>query len=640
MTLTWLKPPHRALVVGINAYDAPSTLISDLNGAVADAQAVYDFLTQELGMAESDILLLTSPATDDAHKATRANLWQGLSDFLGNVPAHSEVLFYYSGHGSEAKISAEIAFGDTKGEALVPQDARTGTILDILDRELWAIRAKWHQQQIRVTSILDSCFAGDVFRGKPNAASPEPAARLTGPAHTLRTLATIATVDGQPQSKATLTQLHEENTRGYPFQTFIAGCSSNQLSWEVLSQGQKRGVMTTALLEALRSTAAPITYAELAQLIPALVTPARLEKQEPNITGHLYRGVFGTAVPERQQPAFAIQAVGEESIEIRAGLIAGLEVDSELESYSDWSLTTSTGTWQVTDAKAKWASATRLTGNEPSKSGQPIVLRSRSNRLTVYFDPSAKKIQEFWGKKDSQDTPTLIEVNEMTTADYVVTADQTDYIARRKDGVIHPSLRKGQQTIGSIYDLARQLNRVAAYETFVARKPTEAERWQELKLNQGDGIDLTVEQVDWNGKATPLVVNGLGTLLPQARLQITVKNNTKREVWVAVYLLDEPVFVAERLSPNDSNFHLLPDQERTIKWDRNQSQGRFMWEGGLVPLKVFVSSQLMTEVDAAKFPAGLRDPNRGDKMARGLRIVKYKEGSGLGWATFTLTYGL
>ena len=167
MTLSWMKPPYRALIVGINEYDAPDTLIPDLQGCVADAHAVYDFLTQEVGMAADAILLLTSPAPDENHVATRAGIWQGLRDFLGTVPPNSEILFYYSGHGSWAKLSDEVRFGDSQGEALVPKDARVNNVLDILDRELWGIRAKWHRANIRLTAIMDSCFSGDVFRGDP-----------------------------------------------------------------------------------------------------------------------------------------------------------------------------------------------------------------------------------------------------------------------------------------------------------------------------------------------------------------------------------------------------------------------------------------------------------------------------------------
>lgn len=635
MTIAWLKPPHRALLVGINEYDAPKTLISTLHGCVADALAMRDFLTQELGMAAENILLLTSPAADDDHTATRANIWRGLRDFLGDAPADSELLFYYSGHGSEAQIAADIAFGDKKGEALVPKDARTGQVLDILDREMWAIRDHWHQKKLRLTVIADSCFAGGSFRGDPNNPERMPMARLTGAANTLRTVTTLATVGGEAQTLESLSRLHDANTVGYPFQTLIAGCRSNQLSWELLSpQGQKRGVMTTALLTALRSAGGSMTYAELAQLLPAFVTPSHLEKQEPNITGDDERGIFGTVIAAREKPVFAIQTINADgTLELRSGLIAGLELNSVVASYNDWSFDKPTGEWKVIGAKAKWAKLERLNGTEIPQVGQPVQLMTRSNTPTVYFDPSAQKIKEAWYQADKVDSPALIEVKEAVNAGYVVTRDQNDFVARRNDGLIRPELRKAQRDPRAIFDLARQLNRVAAYETFVNGQPSAEEEWSDLTLNAPDGIELTVEAVDWNGNATPLSSDGVATLPKGARVRLTATNHTPVELWIAIYLLDEPFFVAERLYPNDSDFHLLSEQSRSVTWNNNE------WRGGLLSLKLFVSSQSINATDAQRYPCGRRDTQRGAEISRGLRPVAYEAGEGEGWATYQITYG-
>lgn len=636
MTLSWIKPPYRALIVGINEYDAAKTLIPSLNGCVADARAVYDFLTQDVGMVADAILFLTSPVLDESQAATRATIWQGLRDFLTDVPANSEVLFYYSGHGSEARIATDISFGDKQGEALVPQDARTNTILDILDRELWGIRANWAQKNIRVTSIMDSCFSGDVFRGDPKTVESLPVARLTGPANTLRTLATIATTDGNPHTLETLSALHTAQTVGYPFQTFIAGCLSNQLSYEVpIGQGQKRGVMTTALLNALRAAQAPITYAELGRLLPAFVTAKQLEKQLPNVTGDVERGIFGTEVSPREKPLFAIQTINSDgTIEIRAGLIAGLDVDSELESYTDWSLATSTGKWKVTEAKAHSAKAQLLEGATSIQIGQPLQLLTSSTAPTVYFHPSAQKIQAAWYEDKKVGVPALIETTDEMKAQYVVTTDQSDFVARRSDGLIRPSLRKAQQDSRAIYDLARQLNRVATYETFVVREPRPNEAWVLPPLNDADSIGLTIEQIDWNGNGVPLQPDGTGTLPAKARLRITVENKMGSAIWVAVYLLDEPYFVAERLYPNDSNFYLLPGASRAVTWNNNE------WGGGLLPLKLFVSSQEIKAADAPKFPCGTRDTNRGSDGSRGLRIVNWEGEGDDGWVTYQVSLGL
>lgn len=629
MALTWINPPYRALIVGINEYDAKPTLIPWLQGCKADAHAIYDFLTQDVGMAAGDIRLLTSPTDNPTHKATRANILAGLRDFLGSAPEGSEVLFYYSGHGSYTKLASDISFGDKQGETLVPADARTGGVLDILDRELRWVRAELVKKQIRLTVIADSCFSGDVMRGDPEPAGPMVPRMISEPHSPARSLASLLD-NSIPLSD--LQALYGQDD-DYTY-SLVSGCLATQQSYEVPSGDTRRGVMTTALLNALGAAQAPITYAELGRLLPAFVTAKQLEKQLPNVTGDVERGIFGTEVQPREKPLFAIQTVNADgTLDIRAGLIGGLDVDSELESYADWSLANSTGKWKVIEAKAHSAKAKPL-GSATAVQGQPLQLLTSSNAPTVYFHPSAEKIQAAWYEDKKVGVPALIETMDETKAQYVVTTDQSDFVARRRDGLIRPTLRKAQQDPRAIYDLARQLNRVATYETFVARQPRPKEAWELPPLNDADGVGLTIEQIDWNGNGTPLQSGGTSTLPAKARLRVTVENKTDRDMWVALYLLDEFYFVAERLYPNDSNFHLLPGAIRPVTWNNNE------WGGGLLSLKLFVSSKEIKAADAPKFPCGTRDTNRGSDGSRGLRIVTWEGEGDDGWVTYEMIYGL
>lgn len=630
MILSWITPPARALLVGINEYDAPTTLISPLKGGVADANAMYDFLTQEIGMAKENILLLVSHAPDTSHAPTRANILSGLRDFLGSAPPESDVLFYYSGHGSFTSLAPDIAFGDTQGETLVPSDARTNGIVDILDREMRLIRHELAQKQLRLTVIADSCFSGDVMRGDP-APVGEMIPRLTGGAHGgARTLASL--LDGTVSLDHLQALYEQEDDDSY---TLVSGCLSTQQSYEVPMGETRRGIMTTALLAALRATGASLTYAELGRLLTVFVSAKHLEKQLPTISGDVERGVFGTPVPSRAKPLFPIQSINANgSVTIRAGLIAGLAEESELQSYADWSLTTPTGKWMVIEAKAHSAIATPMEGTPTPQPGQPLELLLPSNAPTVYFDPSAREVQKAWYEDKNVGLPTLVETTDPATATYVVTIDGTDFIAQRDDGLVRPVLRKATQNPRSRYDLARQLNRVAAYETFINRRPQPEETWHLPLLNQADGIALITEQLEWNGGATRLSINGTTPLPARSRVRLTIDNQTGREVWVTLYLLDEPFFVAERLYPNDNNFHLPTGSHRTVTWSNNE------WGGGILSLKMFVSSHEIKAADAPRFPTGTRDTLRGTETSRGLKIVDHESGNDEGWSTYEVVYGL
>jgi uncharacterized caspase-like protein len=624
MSATWITPPYRALLVGINQYEAPSTLVPNLYGCVADAEAFFTFLLQDVGMSEGNILFLKSPSTEATHRATRANIIAGLRDFLGKAPSGSEVFFYYSGHGSYTGLVPEIQFGKMQGETLVPADARVNGVPDIIDREMRVLRAELAQKEIRLTAIIDSCFSGDVMRGEP-APVRNMAPRMVSQAHGgPRTLDSLL---GGTVTQAQLKALYAEDDR--TLYTLLSGCLATQQSYEVAIGSETRGVMTTALLTALQTAGGPLTYTELNDLVMAFISPAALSKQQPTITGDVDQGVFGTPVPARTNDLFAAQAVTPTTIELRAGLIAGIEVGSLLQGYSDWSLKTALGTGRVTSVTAHRATAEVLNHETPPQVGQPFELISRSNRPKIYFHPTAAPIQAAWSDDRLVGSPALVLCPSETLADYVVAQAQGNYIARYA-GAVHPELCFSITNDRSPYDMARKLNRVARYESFVSRAPTDQARWNLPDLNHPGGVFLTAEHLDGSGNTVPLT----GPLPPRPRFRFTLRNETGSNLWLAVYLLDEPFFVAELLYPDsDHNFYLAPDTQGQATWGYG-SKNTTEWSGGLLDLKVIVSSQELTKRTMPRFPCGTRD------TFRGMYDIDEMGGDGVGqWTTYRVQYG-
>jgi len=103
-----LKRP-RALVIGIDAYSNPAW---SLNGAVRDALAFADWVTQAGGVAPADLRLLLSPAPDTAlagapapELPTSKGIIKALAD-LRRLPPEAggdRVYVYYAGHGAALK---------------------------------------------------------------------------------------------------------------------------------------------------------------------------------------------------------------------------------------------------------------------------------------------------------------------------------------------------------------------------------------------------------------------------------------------------------------------------------------------------------------------------------------------------------
>jgi hypothetical protein len=113
------RPPPRlfALIVGINEYE--SSNVPNLLGAVADADAMRDYLQKQLGVPSSQIRNLRNS------EATRAAIIAGIEALSRSkeVEVGDPILIYYAGHGGSADKPKGWEVGSTgKIELLIPYD--------------------------------------------------------------------------------------------------------------------------------------------------------------------------------------------------------------------------------------------------------------------------------------------------------------------------------------------------------------------------------------------------------------------------------------------------------------------------------------------------------------------------------------
>ncbi|KAI0027941.1 peptidase C14, caspase domain-containing protein, partial [Vararia minispora EC-137] len=149
-----------AVIVGINHYNEEA----ELNGCVGDAHLMFDYLTENLRVPASHILLLTDVVP------TRERILRALYDHLRNNPlipsSGANLLFHFSGHGS----SFVSDFESGRTEAICPADRHggnpvDGVVLDISDRELNLIFSEiCRQKGSKLTVILDCCHSGGATR--------------------------------------------------------------------------------------------------------------------------------------------------------------------------------------------------------------------------------------------------------------------------------------------------------------------------------------------------------------------------------------------------------------------------------------------------------------------------------------------
>lgn len=648
-----LPVPTRALIVGINDYDSDS--IRNLQGCVSDARAVATFLQEVGGMDPSQLRLLTSPAPEGGQRATRAALVSGLRDFLGGLAAGEEGLFYYSGHGSVNSLDPSISFGHTKGESLVPADARVGGVLDLLDRELRWIVAELLAKGIRLTFITDACHAGSVMRseryrgGTPRLPDDEPVERLTGTANTeLRTLASLL---GGEVEATRLRRLYDEPLQGA--YALLAGSLGSQKSYEIPSHneaGEKqwRGAMTTALLQVLAGARGPLTYAELARAVRACLPEHRKrDMQYPELVGEqLDRFLFTASGPDEPRTLFAVTGREGEQLLVGAGSVDGLAVGSELRCYRDWSLSESQGRWRVARCALRRAWATPLEAGTPyPKAGQPVALTSLPNRPTITFAPGSKAVREAWYvqamplqlqdqyRRKKREFPTtsidaylsqdqdkgsayLLEISQ--GGDYEVVATTEGWRVLRRDGSEVEGLQHTDEE-----EVARLLDRFICYERFQQPPPPAEQLQRSVGSTPTSDIQLTAESLPYFGSPVPLSLDHAGaTLYKSDRLRLTLYNHTARPLYLNLYRLDPANRVLQRLWPDSGgSSELLGGSSEQMMYQAK--------EKAPLALLLKVSSE---PLDGPTWPCG----RVGD---RNLALDKPLVPDESGWSVVTFTVG-
>ncbi len=334
----------RAIVIGVSDY---LVLDADLKGPSHDAQLIAETLVAR-GVASAEITVLASdppslPEGVSNAQPTRAAIMAAMQDVAAKAEPGDTVVFYFSGHGSQAPDAS----GDEGGgydEILLPADAAgwkgaIGAVENaIVDDELQEWAQGLMDRGVRLVGLIDACHSATGFRaigGEGVAKTLEPDA--------------LGIPEDAPSAPATAPLVL---TGDY---VFLYSSQSDERSFEYPfgDTGAWHGEFTLRLAQVL-AEAPEATWAQvLAAATDAMAQgPAR---QMPDGEGPLLDGqVFGTGT-----------AAGRWRLDgsaVEAGLFHGLEAGSELTLYAAGAGGEPLGT--VTVAKAEARSAT-LSGDLP-----------------------------------------------------------------------------------------------------------------------------------------------------------------------------------------------------------------------------------------------------------------------------------
>lgn len=161
--------PRLALLVGVNQY-AHLNSGEQLDGCSNDVAAMRTLLIERFQFRPDQIVtLIDRQATGDAIREALARLAQQIQRLPADSPK-AQVVFHFSGHGSQVKDQADGADRDEVDgldETLVPHDARKqGGSEDLRDDELFEFVEKiCGDGRATMWLVLDCCHSGSGARG-------------------------------------------------------------------------------------------------------------------------------------------------------------------------------------------------------------------------------------------------------------------------------------------------------------------------------------------------------------------------------------------------------------------------------------------------------------------------------------------
>ncbi|SJL15629.1 uncharacterized protein ARMOST_19132 [Armillaria ostoyae] len=334
--------PLFALVIGIDKYRSSGI---NLSGAVADADAVNEFLQETLRVPKGQVKNLRN------EEATRLTIEAAIKDF-GNNPAIKKddpILIFYAGHGAEANAPSGWSSTNGKIQMLVPHDfVPSGSDDSERGQDLAAKKSD------NITVILDCCHSGSGTRTDDD--DPTFAIRGIDLPETY-TVAQDLLHDTEPDARASVVAKGFEKT-GLLSHVLLSACKHGQEAGE----RDGRGIFTSALLSLLWEKGVDkLTYKDMITSLPDL------HAQDPQCEGvHQSRYLFNSKVASPQRELYPIRASpgtpGQYVLE--AGEAHGITKNAEFAVFADRSMTSTLGTVVVSNTTAFTSSCKFLSARD------------------------------------------------------------------------------------------------------------------------------------------------------------------------------------------------------------------------------------------------------------------------------------
>ena len=336
-----------ALLIGIDCY-LPNKLpggayYKSLSGCVNDITLMEGFLKARMGLREECILKLTSsgsgpyPYEPAEEWPTYQNMVSAFRQVTAEASSESQVFIYYSGHGGRTPALHPELKTNGLDEALVPADIGDTTARYLRDIELAYLLQEMVDKQLWVTIVLDSCHSGGAVRGNSDIAvrgldvvdrSPRPPGSVVASMEALAE--TWQRLGGETARNLEVGAGWLPDPGGY---VLLAACRPSESAYETSFDGERHGVLSYWLLDALQQAAPGLTYRQLHSRVLARVH-SRFNLQTPMLVGSGDRAVFGS---DQVQPHFSVTVMetdaAHQRLRLNTGQAQGIKAGARFDIY-------------------------------------------------------------------------------------------------------------------------------------------------------------------------------------------------------------------------------------------------------------------------------------------------------------------
>jgi hypothetical protein len=263
-------PRKKALLVGINKYMSEN----NLSGCVNDVETMYDLLINQFKFDPANIRVLVD------ERATKKGILERLEWLLDKYKIGDELVFHYSGHGSQIRDRDSDELDDQLDEILCPHDLNWD---DPLTDDYLGSLFKQIPEGVYLTMLCDSCHSGTIAKNISNT-------------HPTRSKSILPPFDIRSRSLHRILPKNKMGRKNKDIATqrhvLVSGCKDNQTSSDAYINGKYQGAFTWALTTYIRSnhdTTWHQAHVETVKLLSEYT-------QEPQLSGNIdltSRKVFG-----------------------------------------------------------------------------------------------------------------------------------------------------------------------------------------------------------------------------------------------------------------------------------------------------------------------------------------------------------